>query len=146
MEKIYKPKDVAALLGVTVTTLQRWDREGKFKAYRNAANRRYYTQAQLNKFLGRKNKRENVIYARVSSAGQKDDLKSQYHFLIQYANANGIKIDRHIKEIGSGLNYQRKQWNRLLEDVEDRKINQIFVTYKDRFVRFGFDWFDQFWD
>lgn len=144
MEKIYKPKDVANLLGVTVNTLQRWDREGKFKAYRNAANRRYYTQEQLNKFLGMKNTRENVIYARVSSAGQKDDLNSQYHFLIQYANANGIKIDRHIKEIGSGLNYKRKQWNKLLEDVEDRKINQIFVTYKDRFVRFGFDWFDQF--
>ena len=54
IEKIYKPKDVANLLGVTVNTLQRWDREGKFKAYRNAANRRYYTQEQLNKFLGMK--------------------------------------------------------------------------------------------
>lgn len=44
-------KDVFKLLGVTVNILQRWDREGKFKAFRNAANRRYYTQEQLNRFL-----------------------------------------------------------------------------------------------
>lgn len=144
MEKIYKPKDVSQILGVTVNTLQRWDREGKFKAQRNAANRRYYTQEQLNRFLGQKNKRDIVAYARVSSGSQKDDLQNQMDFLINYANAKGLIIDQHISEIGSGLNYKRKKWNKLLQDVEDRKIDQILVTYKDRFVRFGFDWFNDF--
>ena len=30
----YKPKDFAELLGVSVKTLQRWDREGTLKANR----------------------------------------------------------------------------------------------------------------
>lgn len=144
LETIYKPKDVSKLLGVTVNTLQRWDREGKFKACRNAANRRYYTQEQLNRFLGKENHRNVVLYARVSSNNQKDDLKHQMEFLNQFVNAKGIVPDEHVEEIGSGLNYKRKKWNKLLQDVEDRKIDSIYVTYKDRFVRFGFDWFNDF--
>ena len=123
MEKIYKPKDISQILGVTVNTLQRWDREGKFPACRNAANRRYYTQEQLNRFLGKKNIRKVVAYTRVSSRNQQDE---------------------HIEETGSGLNYKRKKWNKLLQEVEDREIDRIYVTYKDRFVRFGFDWFNDF--
>lgn len=144
MEKIYKPKDVSKMLGVTVNTLQRWDREGKFKASRNVANRRYYTQSQLNKFLGKKNHRKVVLYARVSSGSQKDDLQSQMSYLVNFVNANGIIPDELISEIGSGLNYKRKKWNQLLVEVEEREIDKIYVTYKDRFVRFGFDWFQQF--
>lgn len=144
MEKIYKPKDVSKMLGVTVNTLQRWDRDGKFKASRNAANRRYYTQSQLNKFLGKKNHRKVVLYARVSSGSQKDDLQSQMNYLMNFVNANGIIPDALISEVGSGLNYKRKKWNQLLVEVEEREIDKIYVTYKDRFVRFGFDWFQQF--
>ena len=44
--KNYKPKEFAALLNVSVKTLQRWDREGILKAYRTITNRRYYTYAQ----------------------------------------------------------------------------------------------------
>lgn len=65
-------------------------------------------------------------------------------FIIEYANARGIIIDEHIEDIGSGLNYTRKKWNKLLDEVEEGKIEQIFVTYKDRFTRFGFDWFEHF--
>ena len=48
--------------------------------------------------------------------GQKDDLKNQVEFLRQFANARGIVVDEVIEDIGSGLNYNRKKWNRLLED------------------------------
>lgn len=83
MSKIYKVSQAAELLGVSVSTMQRWDREGRIKAYRNAANRRYYTQEQLNKYLGISEKdRKNIAYARVSSAGQKRDLVDQMDFLI----------------------------------------------------------------
>jgi excisionase family DNA binding protein len=145
LSKIYKVSQAAELLGVSVSTMQRWDREGRIKAYRNAANRRYYTQEQLNKYLGISEKdRKNIAYARVSSVGQKHDLVDQMDFLIQYCNAKGIIIDEHITDIGSGLNYKRPKWNKLLQEVEDRKVGKIYVTYKDRFVRFGFDWFADF--
>lgn len=45
----YKPKEFAALLNVTVKTLQRWDRTGVLKAYRLPTNRRYYTEDHLEK-------------------------------------------------------------------------------------------------
>lgn len=46
----YKPQEFATLVGVTVKTLQRWDRDGKLKAYRTPTNRRYYTEEHLAKF------------------------------------------------------------------------------------------------
>jgi hypothetical protein len=49
MKNIYKPKEFAAMLGVTVKTLQRWDNDDKLKAYRNPKNRRYYKREQYEK-------------------------------------------------------------------------------------------------
>lgn len=48
----YKPKDFAELLGVSVKTLQRWDREGILKSNRTPTNRRYYTYDQYLEFQG----------------------------------------------------------------------------------------------
>jgi len=144
--KIYKPKEFAELLNVTVTTLQRWDREGVLKAYRNPKNRRFYTEQQLKDFIGEKSDQDsgkNVIYARVSNRGQKDDLENQISFLRQCANASGQIIDEVITDIGSGLNYKRKKWNQLLDDVMERKVSKIFIAYKDRFIRFGYEWFEE---
>ena len=144
MSKVYKPNEAAKVLGVSVSTLQRWDREGKLHAFRNVANRRYYTEEQLNRLLGVPEQRKNVAYARVSSQRQKNNLKNQMDFITQYCNAKGIILDERISDIGSGLNYRRPKWNKLLQDVEDKKIAKIFITYKDRFTRFGFDWFEDF--
>lgn len=142
---IYKPKEMAKKLNVTVRTLQRWDNEGKLPAKRSPTNRRYYTDDQLMQYLGEPtDNRKTVAYARVSTYGQKDDLKDQVSFIRQYANAKGIILDEVITDIGSGLNYNRKKWNQLLYDVEQNKIKTIFITYKDRFIRFGFDWFNRF--
>ena len=74
----YKPKDFAELLGVSVKTLQRWDRDGILKANRTPIDRRYYTYDQYLQFKGIQTEndiREVVIYTRVSTRKQKDDLK-----------------------------------------------------------------------
>lgn len=47
-------------------------------------------------------------------------------------------------DIGSGLNFKRKNFNELLDEVENDKIGKIVIAHKDRFVRFGFDWFYKF--
>ncbi|SFG68230.1 Predicted site-specific integrase-resolvase [Sporolactobacillus nakayamae] len=143
-----KPQEMANKIGVTVTTLQRWDRSGKLVANRTPTNRRYYTEEQLNEYLGIKknNPRKNVAYARVSNFGQKDDLKNQIEFLRNYVNGKGVILDDVITDIGSGLNYKRKKWNLLIDDIMNNKIDKIYVTYKDRFVRFGFDWFERLAD
>ena len=143
----YKPKDFAELLGVSVKTLQRWDRENILKANRTPTDRRYYTYEQYLEFKGinsADSDRKTVIYTRVSTNEQKDDLKNQMEFLLNFTSSKGIIVDETIKDIGSGLNYNRKKWNKLIEECMENKIDTIIVTHKDRFIRFGYDWFERF--
>ena len=88
--------------------------------------------------------RQVVIYARVSTRNQKNDLQNQVTFLRQFCNAKGIIVDQCIEDYGSGLNYNRKKWNELLDEVMEQKIKTIIITHKDRFIRFGYDWFEKF--
>lgn len=140
-----KPKEMAERLGVTVRTLQIWDKKGILKAYRTPTNRRYYTEEQYLEYTVQslQSKRLNVAYARASNNSQKDDLKNQISFIRQYVNAKGVILDDTITEIGSGLDYNRKKWNELLEKVMQNEIDTIYITYKDRFVRFGYEWFER---
>lgn len=143
----YKPKAFAELLGVSVKTLQRWDRDGVLKAHRTPTDRRYYTYDQYLQFKGieeTSDTRETVIYARVSTRNQKDDLKNQVEFLKSFCNARGMIVSRCIEDFGSALNYNRKQWIQLLDDVMEQKVKTIVVSSKDRFIRFGFDWYARF--
>lgn len=145
MEKLYSITEFATLVNKKVKTLQKWDREGVLKAYRTPTNRRYYTHSQYCEYIGESLKkdnsvRENVIYARVSSQSQKHDLNNQLDYLKRYTINNGISIHNVYSDIGSGLNYKRKNWLRLIDDCFQGKIEKIYVSYADRFVRFGFDW------
>ena len=143
----YKPKDFAELLGVSVKTFQRWDRENILKAKRTPTDRRYYTYEQYLEFKGinsANNNRKTIIYSRVSTNGQKDDLKNQIEFLLNFTSSKGIIVDEIIEDIGSGLNYNRRKWNKLIEECMENKVDSIIVTHKDRFIRFGYDWFERF--
>lgn len=145
--KNYKPKEFAELIGVSVKTLQRWDREKILTANRTPTNRRYYTYNQYLEFKGIdtiSDKRATVIYARVSTKNQADDLRNQITFLREFCNSKGMIVDAIIEDYGSGLNYNRKKWNELLDSVMEQKIKIIVITHKDRFVRFGYDWFEKF--
>ena len=139
--------EMAKRLNVSVKTLQRWDREGILVAKRTPTDRRYYTEDQYLEYIGSstKSKRKTIAYVRVSSANQKDDLRNQITFIRNYVNAKGEILDDVIEDIGSGLNYNRKYWNDLLlNQIPKGEIEKIYITYKDRFVRFGFDWFKRF--
>ena len=142
---IYKPKEFAKLLNVSVKTLQRWDTEGNLVAHRNIKNRRYYTHEQyiIATNQNTDTAKKVVIYARVSTANQKDDLQNQIEFLQKFANANGIIVDNVISDIGSGLNYSRRKWNELIKSCMQNEISTIIISNKDRFIRFGYDWFEQ---
>lgn len=142
MEKIYNVTQFAEMIGKSVKTLQKWDRDGVLKAYRSPSNRRYYTHRQYLDYIGEKGSTEkvNVIYARVSTQNQKDDLKNQIVYLNKYCLENGIPVSNIYTDYGSGMNYNRKKWNALIDDCFEGKIDTIVVAHKDRFVRFGFEW------
>jgi predicted site-specific integrase-resolvase len=146
MNKTYKIGEFAKLTGYSVNSLQRLDREGKFKAKRTVTDKRYYTEEDLELFLtGQITQKERVSvgYCRVSSISQKSDLKHQEEYVYSYTLAKGIILDELYSDVGSGLNYKRKKWNILLQRVMNQEIDKIYITYKDRFVRFGFEWFEQ---
>lgn len=80
-----------------------------------------------------------AIYTRVSSSENKDNLDKQSERLQQYAIAKGYKIYKVVKEVGSGLNDNRKQLEQLLIDKE---YNILIVEHKDRLTRFGFNYLE----
>lgn len=134
------------MIGKSVRTLQKWDREGILHAHRSPTNRRYYTHDQLLAYKGLTAQAEakTIVYARVSSQGQKPDLQHQLAALQAYCDQRAIRVDEWIEEIGSGLNYQRKHFNRLFQDIELGQVKRLIVAHKDRLVRFGFEWFAAF--
>ena len=77
-----------------------------------------------------------VLYARVSSADQREDLERQVQRLQAFAQEQGWTEVKVVTEIGSGLNGKRKK---LLRVLQDPTVIRIVVEHRDRLARFGFD-------
>ncbi|HEY7349689.1 MAG TPA: IS607 family transposase [Ktedonobacterales bacterium] len=146
MENTYSIGQFAQLTGRGVKTLQKWDRAGILKAHRTLTGRRYYTHDQYLEYRGLKAKGagSTIAYARVSSQSQKPDLQNQVAALKDFCGRQGFKVDEWVEEVGSGLNYQRKQFHRLMEEIELGRVQRLIIAHKDRLVRFGFEWFAAF--
>ncbi|GLV54093.1 hypothetical protein KDH_09420 [Dictyobacter sp. S3.2.2.5] len=138
---MYTTGEFAKRIGVVPKTLQRWDREGRLKAHRTVTNQRYYTDEDLSMVLGLEKttkKKRCVAYCRVSSSAQKPDLLKQRHHLEQFCIARGLVVDEWIEEIGGGLNFQRKKFLTVVDDIVAGEIGSLVIAHKDRLVRFGF--------
>ena len=140
MSKLYRIGEFARRVGKSPQTIRRWEREGRLKAKRLSSGQRYFDESDVRLVLGRRpERRKTVVYCRVSSAGQKDDLQSQVAAMEQYCLASGIAVDEWIQEIGGGMNFKRKKFLRLMDQIQQGEIEKILVAHKDRLVRFGFD-------
>ena len=115
-------------------------------AHRTPTNRRYYTHEQYLQYRGliSGEQGKTIAYARVSSPSQKQDLTLQKDALRAHCLEHGITVDQWIEDIGSALNYQRKGFNQVIEDIELGHVKRLVIGYEDRFVRFGYDWFEAF--
>ena len=143
---MYSVGEFAKLINKSVRTLQRWDTLGILKSNRTATDRRYYTEFQLQQYKGliATDNSLNIAYCRVSNKCQADDLKNQKEYISLFSLNSGINIDEWFIDIGSGLNFKRKNFNKLMNLVEHGKIKTIIVAHRDRLVRFGYEWFEQF--
>lgn len=147
MDNTYSPKEFGKLIGRTTNTLQKWDREGKLNAHRSPiTNRRYYTHDQYLTYRGFMAQEQGltIVYARVSGIAQKPDLANQVNALETYCKQHSLTVDEWMSDIGSGLNYKRKQFNRLMELVELGRVRRIVIAHRDRLVRFGYEYFETF--
>lgn len=129
-------------MGVTVKTLQRWDRSGKLIAQRTSTNRRYYTQAQVDthlRFQRAEVPRRTIVYCRVSSAAQRPDLANQTRIVSEFCAARGLANIEVVSEIGGGLNFKRPKFLAIMDAVTRREVGTLVIAHKDRLARFGFD-------
>jgi putative resolvase len=85
-----------------------------------------------------------IVYARISGRAQKPDLANQIKALETYCQQHSIMVDEWLSDIGSGLNYKRKQFNRLMQLIELGQVRRLLIAHRDRLVRFGYDYFEAF--
>lgn len=138
---MYTVSKFAKKLGVSVHTLQRWDREGKLVAKRTHTGRRYYTDDDLEKVLGTPPaaKGRVIAYCRVSSNSQKVELVNQRQVLELFCAENGIEVDEWVEEIGGGLNLRRKKFVMVIDAILKGEVEKLVVAHKDRLARFGYE-------
>lgn len=148
MEQYVPGKIASERLGVHPRTLYQWEEKGWIDTIRTPGNKRLYN---VEKFLKERSPpvpnveadeelpdgRLNVIYARVSSLGQKDDLIRQIQQLKQ-------KYPDHvlIQDIGSGMNLNRRGFRKMIDLAIQNRLEEVIVAYKDRLARFGYELFE----
>lgn len=148
VKNYYKSGEVAKMLGVTTRTVQNYCREGLLsETFIN--ERRLIPKDSVIAFLKEKgmyseedDTRKDVIYARVSTHKQKNrgDLERQISVITRFAAMQNPRNLEIISDVGSGLNDNRKGIVKLIKLVQEDKISRIFINYKDRLTRFGFNY------
>lgn len=138
MDKLVRISDAAAVLGVSVTTLRRWEKSGRLSSDRTHAGHRRYDLSKIKPELFHVDDsiRKTIAYARVSSQDQKADLERQKQVLELYCARQGWTFEV-VADLGSGMNYHKKGLKRLLNDLLAGKIGRLVIAHKDRLLRFG---------
>jgi len=144
MDKYISIKEAAELIGVTTTTLRRWEDSGKFTPnHRTFGNhRRYELKSVLLLIQPKVNNTETkktICYSRVSTHDQKKDLERQTQVLEQYVKEKEYNHIEFINDIGSGLNYKKKGLTKLIKMILNNQVDKIVLVHKDRLLRFGSD-------
>ena len=124
------PKQARKHYDVSEKTLKRWSDSGKIKFINTKGGHRRYIVSEQKSENGK-----NIIYARVSSRKQKDDLQRQIQFI-----SKSVKGEI-VSDIGSGFNYNRPGFQRIIGEVIKGNISRVYVSYPDRFTRISFDFF-----
>ena len=130
-----KAKEVMKVLNICRTTLSNYVKAGTIKC--SKLSNGYYNEKSVYDFM-KVEERQNVIYARVSTPKQKNDLTHQINKIQTYCSDNDIKIDNIYSEISSGIDLDRSQFSKLLDDIFNYKIKYIYISNKDRLTRLSF--------
>ena len=139
MSGLVSISEAAEALGISISTLHRWESAGRITATRTDGGHRRYDLTLLRPDLCRKkfaDSRKTIAYARVSSHDQKADLERQKQVLELYCARQGWTFEV-IADLGSGMNYQKKGLKRLLNAILDGSVGRLVIAHKDRLLRFG---------
>lgn len=144
MSSKYRISEFARRIGRSASTVRRWESEGRITPKRTPTGQRYFTEDDVRAALGltAHARRAAVVYCRVSSQGQKDDLASQVAAMETFCLGAGIAVDEWISEVGGGMNLRRKKFLALMDRIETGEVARLVIAHKDRLARFGFDYLE----
>jgi putative resolvase len=149
--KLYTSKQAAEFLNVALSTIIRWDNEGKIHAHRTPGGHRRFTEEELLRVLGLQPSSQSqvlraVLYARVSAKKQQasGNLDRQIARLREYAQVQRYLVVETLSETGSGVNENRPGLHRLLRMVRDGEVDVVVIEYKDRLARFGYRYLERY--
>ena len=128
----------ARLIGVSASTLRRWEREKKIKSSsRTLGGHRRYLLSKLKEKVGLITDPKTVVaYARVSSHDQKSGFRKTKKRLVEKLKKESSPTEL-ISDLGLGLNYKKRGLSKLIFSILSGKVNKIILTHKDRLLRFG---------
>ena len=137
-----KAEEVLNLLQISRKTLHVYAHDGRIR-YTVMPNKRYdYNEEDVYKILNKNVKRKTVLYARVSTHKQKNDLQNQIDQMKQWCFMNGYTINAIYSDIASGISFEkRKGFFEMLDEIMNNKVEKVVITYKDRLSRVGFELF-----
>jgi len=141
--KYYSPKETSEKLGVHFQTLRNWEKEGKIECIRSPGGKRFYDLTKfLNKYENNKDEiikseileRKKICYCRVSSNSQKKELENQ----IKYMSLKYPEYEL-LYDIGSGINFNRPNFNKILNYAIKNELESLVISYKDRLCRIAYE-------
>ena len=143
--RLYRTGKASQLLGISKPTLIRKIKSGEIKAYRIGKEYRI-PESEIKRILEGKIPDKVVVYARVSSRDQKEDLERQVEYLKNYCSTKGYHVTKIITDISSGLNENRRGLKQLFKLVESGEVTKVLITHRDRLTRFGFKYLEQYFN
>lgn len=133
-----KLSQYAKQIGISYRTAWRWYKSGEIEGYQTPTGTIIITEPKNDQPEIKNGK--VVIYARVSAQENKSNLDTQAERLESYCMAKGYQIHKVVKEVGSGINDQRRE---LIKILKDPSISRIVVEHKDRLTRLGFHYIEE---
>ncbi|WP_097696713.1 IS607 family transposase [Helicobacter pylori] len=134
-----KSKEVLKILKISRVTLWKYVKSGKIRVKQEPNGYYIYNDSDVYSLAGIEDGRLNVVYARVSTQKQKQDLQNQIENCISFINAKGISVDSIYSDIKSGMSLDRKSFMELLNAVMAFKIKAVYISYKDRLARLSYE-------
>lgn len=152
----YKTGEIAKMLGLSIPTVIRYCEDGTIKHVKNQYGHRRIEANDFFEYLltigqgidDSDQNKHDVIYARVSTHKQAErgDLDRQIETVKLFAIDHNVRNLLIKKDVGSGLNDNRKNLKSLIDLIQQGKVNRLFINYKDRLTRFGFNYIKQICD
>ncbi|MCQ2620932.1 IS607 family transposase [Helicobacter pylori] len=134
-----KSKEVLKILKISRVTLWKYVKSGKIRVKQEPNGYYIYNDSDVYSLAGIEDGRLNVVYARVSTQKQKQDLQNQIENCISFINAKGISVDSIYSDIKIGMSLDRKGFMELLNAVMAFKIKAVYISYKDRLARLSYE-------